>query len=116
MNALITGVTGFAGSFLAEHLLACGDSVLGVSCWGRWPSFIPSQLAASVPLVCWDIATQRVPSAEAQYHIARFAPDCVYHLAAISVPADCGDVEPTPEALATNVHGTARVIQWAAGL
>ena len=31
MNAVITGVTGFTGSYLAEHLLAEGDRVLGCS-------------------------------------------------------------------------------------
>ena len=31
MKALITGITGFAGSHLAEALLAAGDQVLGIS-------------------------------------------------------------------------------------
>ena len=31
MRVLITGVTGFVGGHLAEHLLASGDEVVGLS-------------------------------------------------------------------------------------
>ena len=37
MKALVTGITGFVGGFLAEHLLAAGDEVLGCSTGGGWP-------------------------------------------------------------------------------
>ncbi len=45
-----------------------------------------------------------------------FAPDCVYHLAAISVPSECGGAEPTPRAIAANADGTRRALEWAAPL
>jgi GDP-4-dehydro-6-deoxy-D-mannose reductase len=115
MRALITGVTGFVGSHLAEHLLAAGDEVLGATLRGAWPADAPRQLAGRVPLVAWDLARPDAPAA-AQAQIARFAPDCLYHLAALSVPERCGDAEPTPEALALNVGGTERVLALAAHL
>ena len=37
MRVLITGVTGFVGGHLAEHLMASGDLVVGLSSSGRWP-------------------------------------------------------------------------------
>jgi GDP-4-dehydro-6-deoxy-D-mannose reductase len=37
----------------------------------------------------------------------------IYHLAALSIPADCGCHRPTDEATAVNVEGTARVINLA---
>jgi GDP-4-dehydro-6-deoxy-D-mannose reductase len=48
--------------------------------------------------------------------LADFAPDVIYHLAAISVPRDCGTREPTDAAWAINVHGTHSVLEAAARL
>lgn len=116
MKALITGIGGLAGRHLAEHLLAAGDEVQGVTLSGQWPESqrTSGKLAERVPLVAWDIAQH--PSDEVQGAIRDFAPDCVYHLAAISVPAQCGKQEPTPAARAINIDGTGRVLQLAAGL
>lgn len=33
MRALVTGAAGFVGSTLCEHLIACGDEVVGVDCF-----------------------------------------------------------------------------------
>lgn len=33
MRALVTGAAGFVGSTLSEHLVACGDEVIGVDCF-----------------------------------------------------------------------------------
>ncbi len=54
-RALITGVSGFAGSFLAEHLLQCGDAVLGCSVDGMWEEITPSGLPDQVELLAWDL-------------------------------------------------------------
>lgn len=115
MNSIITGVTGFVGRHLAEHLLACGDRVLGVSRQGAWPADAPAA-GATVPLAAWDISQEDAPPGDAAQRLAVFRPECIYHLAAISVPDDCGQAAPTPLALAANVEGTRRVVDWAASL
>ena len=33
MRALVTGAAGFVGSTLSEHLIACGDEVVGIDCF-----------------------------------------------------------------------------------
>lgn len=115
MNALVTGITGFVGGHLAEHLLAAGDQVVGLSASGEWPQRTPEALIESVPVIRCDLADEdlvqsitRVPRV--------FEPDCIYHLAAISVPGDCGGDEPTPGAIAANVDGTRRILDWASAI
>jgi GDP-4-dehydro-6-deoxy-D-mannose reductase len=114
LKALITGVTGFAGGHLAEHLLAVGDCVCGTSLSADWPLTSPATLAGDVPLVEWDITTEL--SAESFSAITSFVPECIYHLAAISIPGDCGDEQPWPLARAVNVEGTLRAVRLAATL
>ena len=108
MKALITGITGFAGSHLAETLLAAGDEVLGISRQKKWPTTLPAKLASAIPLLQWDISQPVTP--ELQGSIAEWQPDCCYHLAAVSIPADCGTTTPTPTALACNVSGTQHLV------
>lgn len=113
MKALVTGITGFAGGHLAEHLLDCGEVVLGVARQAAWPPQSPARLAG-LPLTRWDIAEPSPAACRAE--VERFAPDCVYHLAAMSVPADCGDAEPTADAWRVNVEGTRHVVELCLGL
>ena len=115
-RALITGVTGFVGGFLAEHLLERGDAVLGCSPRGEWAEASPSELRGRVELLAWDLGSSGGLSGETRRRIEAFAPEAVYHLAAISVPGDCGDVEPTARAMAVNVDGTRRVMELAASI
>lgn len=115
MRAFITGITGFAGGFLAEHLLDCGDDVLGCSRHGVWPNWAGDRLRDGVRVLCWDVGADHSPE-NLQAALAEFKPDCVYHLAALSVPGDCGTTEPTERALETNVRGTERVLELAASL
>jgi GDP-4-dehydro-6-deoxy-D-mannose reductase len=105
---------GFAGSHLAEHLLRCGDEILGSSRSGNWPHDMPADVSAAVEVLRWDV-TQAVPP-NVRRRIQRFQPQCIYHLAAISVPADCGRHDPTATALATNVAGTRSLLELAASL
>lgn len=107
MRAFITGVTGFAGSHLAEHLLKCGDEVLGSSHRGQWTFGVSESVQQAVALFSWDLS-EGVDEATRQI-VAEFRPDVVFHLAAISIPSDCGTNEPTPAALASNVMGTEAV-------
>ncbi len=113
MNAFITGITGFVGTHLAEHLLGCGDAVLGCSRHGRWRADAPTSLYA-LPVLSWDVA---LPGSETLKNaLAAFAPHCIYHLAALSIPRECGASEPTPQAWQANVEGTRRVLELAAAL
>jgi GDP-4-dehydro-6-deoxy-D-mannose reductase len=102
-----------AGSYLAEHLLAQGDEVTGCSRRGEWPGYVP-EFAQRIPLQIWDAATP--PSNELCEFVSRFAPDWIFHLAALSVPADCGWPEPTPLATSVNVGGTEALLRLAASL
>lgn len=115
-RALITGVTGFAGGFLAAHLLDCGDAVLGCSHEGAWPAGSNRGVAERVGLLRWDVARPDGLNADSRRRIEQFQPDVIYHLAALSVQEDCGHDEPTAEAVAVNVEGTRRVVELAAGL
>lgn len=115
MKAIITGISGFVGGHLAEHLLAAGDEVLGISTSGHWPERTPGLLVERVPVLAADLSRDDA-FRTADATLRRFAPDGIYHLAAISVPGDCGGAEPTSRAIAANVDGTRRVLDWATAL
>ena len=115
-RALITGIPGFAGGFLAEHLLDCGDAVIGCSPDGHWEKGSPARVREGVELVAWDLRSEGGIPDEARGQIERFRPDWIFHLAAISVPDDCGSGQPSAEATAVNVDGTRRVMELAASL
>ncbi len=104
MRALITGVAGFAGSHLAEHLLASGDQVIGTTTTNERRA-----TDARLEAIEWDIRSPAPP--ETVGRIQEFAPQWIFHLAAISVPARCGADEPTQEAIQVNVAGTEHVLQ-----
>lgn len=110
MKALITGVTGFIGSHVAEHLLDCGDKVAGV---GRttWHANAPQGLTDRVELLSWDI--QSPAPAQVRDRIEAFNPDVIFHFAGISIPAQCGGDSPTPQAVAVNIGGTGHVLDLA---
>ncbi|HWB01077.1 MAG TPA: NAD-dependent epimerase/dehydratase family protein [Pirellulales bacterium] len=113
VRSFITGITGFAGAFLAEHLLALGHEVAGCSRRGEWSPDVPPAVRA-VPVARWEIGGGDDRAvAEALF---RFAPDWVFHLAAIAVPEDCGIDQPTPHAFAVNVLGTANLLNLVANL
>ena len=111
MRALITGITGFAGQYLAEHLVDCGDEVVGSTYLDPWSRDVAEAVRRNVPLVEWNL-TEPLPAA-ARVQVERLAIDWIFHLAAISVPGDCGGVEPSPLATAVNVDGTRAVLALA---
>lgn len=113
MKAFVTGITGFAGTHLAEHLLASGDVLLGCSRDGRWKAHTPDALR-SLPVLAWDVASEI--SDESRRALAAYKPDCLFHLAAVSVPRECGAEEPTSYAWEANVQGTQAVLRLAASL
>ncbi|MBN2218587.1 MAG: NAD(P)-dependent oxidoreductase [Pirellulales bacterium] len=116
-NGFITGVSGFVGTHLAEYLATEGDAVL--ACDRVAPKPLPGIAAGSssrVDWIPWDLADPEGLKPDARRRVEQFGPDAIYHLAAISIPADCGRGEPTPEAWAVNVEGTRRVVELAASL
>lgn len=112
-RALITGISGFVGGFLAEHLLAVGDAVLGLTPDGRWTDSSPPSLQAQTQPLAWDLGRPQEVSDVVRGEIERFAPNAIYHLAALSVPRHCGADQPTEQAIALNVDGTRRVLELA---
>lgn len=109
MRAFITGVTGFAGSHLGEHLLAQGDVVSGCGQRGKWNASVPARVTTRIPVFAWNLADGVTP--QIRQRVAAFQPDVVYHLAALSVPSDCGAAEPTPLAAAANIDGTQSIVE-----
>ena len=113
MKALISGITGFIGSHVAELLLDNGENVIGVS-HSTWLSTAPAKLKENVSLVSWDITKPADKSVLST--IRRFDPDVVFHFAGISIPYLCGRESPTEQALSVNVTGTNHVLDLACQL
>ncbi len=99
---------------MAEHLLASGDQVMGCCRNGRWRDPETEPLDARVPLLAWDLERDIDPAAREA--VAGFRPDCIFHLAAMAIPKECGDGEPTSRAWQVNVEGTRRIAALAASL
>ena len=76
MRALVTGVAGFAGRYLARHLLDEGDSVVGLVRKGR--RFEDADLSERVSLVDVDL----LDLDETRRAVVDIAPQAIYHLAA----------------------------------
>jgi GDP-4-dehydro-6-deoxy-D-mannose reductase len=83
MRALVTGISGFVGGHLAEHLVAEGDLVVGLSTSGRWPPEL-SALEKTVRIERFDLVEQS--ETDLADLIRRKQPDVIYHLAAQSNP------------------------------
>lgn len=83
MRALISGITGFVGGHLAEHLLEQGDAVVGLSASGRWPDST-AHLAEAVRLETFDLLADSVGSLARM--LTRKRPEAIYHLAAQANP------------------------------
>lgn len=114
MRAFVTGIAGFVGTHLTEHLHASGDQVLGTSLSGTWgddaaTKRLPPSLHG-VSLLPWDIALP-APAAM-QTALQEFAPQAIYHLAAVSKAIDGA----TEYAQQTNIGGTQHVLELAKAL
>jgi GDP-4-dehydro-6-deoxy-D-mannose reductase len=83
MRALVTGVSGFVGGHLAEHLVAQGDLVVGLSASGRWPGEL-AHLGRTVRIEPFDLVAR--DEAELAELVRRKQPEVIYHLAAQSNP------------------------------
>jgi GDP-4-dehydro-6-deoxy-D-mannose reductase len=106
MRALVTGISGFVGGHLAEHLLASGDVVVGLSASGRWPAGL-AHLAREVRIEACDLA--RIEQEAMTELIARKQPEAIYHLAAQANPqASVADPKGT---WALNLGGTLTLLE-----
>ncbi len=77
MRILITGITGFVGGHLTEHLLMePGHTIVGISRHSVWPSNL-SQLDGKAELQATDLND----GAACEQLIRRVCPDWVFHLA-----------------------------------
>lgn len=83
MRALVTGISGFVGGHLAEHLLDSGDEVSGLSVTGVWPLSL-AHLARRVGLSLCNLTEE--PQEALAACLARERPDAIYHLAAQANP------------------------------
>jgi len=110
-RALITGIAGFVGLHLAEHLLTSGDVVCGFDLSDQWPDHAPSIVREDAAIFPWKLGSEDRPSSESLRQLEAFAPTIVYHLAAVSVPNICQSDPETAERV--NVEGTRAVLRFA---
>ena len=97
MRVLITGVTGFTGSHLAEYALAQGAEVFGVSLDKNFPPGVTGHQG--------DLTQPGV----AETLVTDVRPDRVFHLAAL-VPGSAVQIAPD-RLFIVNVLGTLRVLE-----
>ena len=83
MRALLTGISGFVGGHLTEHLVVEGDLVVGISASGRWPAEL-AHLGRHARIEPFDIVEEG--EAKLADLIRRKQPEVIYHLAAQSNP------------------------------
>lgn len=104
MRALITGIGGFAGSHLAEHLLAEAWQVCGTMLPAK-DRPLPGDLARACTLIPCDIT---VPGSIGQV-LSDTAPEIIFHLAAQSSVAASWDA--LEETFQVNVMGTLGLLE-----
>lgn len=106
MRALITGVTGFVGGHLVEHLADSGDQIIGLSSRGRWPEGLV-HLERLARLERLDL----VEATESDFAdlIRRKQPEAIYHLAAQANPSR--SVSDPRGTWALNLGGTLNLLE-----
>jgi GDP-4-dehydro-6-deoxy-D-mannose reductase len=107
-RVLITGITGFAGSHLAERLVERGDEVHGIV---NEPPPFPTLSRVSAQVTTYDADVLDAHAIRAV--IERTRPHVVFHLAGQAVPT-LASADPLA-AIRVNVLGTANVVAAARG-
>jgi GDP-4-dehydro-6-deoxy-D-mannose reductase len=106
MRVLVTGISGFVGGHLAEHLINSGDLVVGLSTAGQWPPAL-EPLGRSVRIERCDLT--EIPESDLADLLARKQPEVIYHLAAQANPqASVSDPRGT---WASNLGGTLNLLE-----
>lgn len=104
MKALITGITGFVGSHLAEHLLSQGVQVFGAARWRSDRENI-AHLENKIKLVECDIND----ASSVKQMLSEVKPDRIYHLAGQSSVA--ASWNSPSETINTNVAGQINILE-----
>jgi GDP-4-dehydro-6-deoxy-D-mannose reductase len=106
MRALVTGVSGFVGGHLCEHLIAEGDQVVGISASGAWPPDL-AHLGQGVRIERLDLV--EAGEDELADLVRRKQPEVIYHLAAQSNPQQ--SVSDPRGTWALNLGGTLNLLE-----
>ncbi len=109
MRVLITGITGFVGSYMAEHALACGAEVYGSSRWRSKTENI-DRLRGKITLIESDL--RDLSSVRALLETSN--PDYVIHLAAQSFVG--ASWQAPAETLSTNIISQVNLLEAIRGL
>jgi GDP-4-dehydro-6-deoxy-D-mannose reductase len=109
MRVLITGITGFVGSYMAEHALACGAEVYGSSRWRSKTENI-DRLRGKITLIESDL--RDLSSVRALLETSN--PDYVVHLAAQSFVG--ASWQAPAETLSTNIISQVNLLEAIRGL
>ena len=105
-RAFVTGIAGFAGSYLAEELLASGFDVSGALCPGESTRNVQG-IKTALKLFTLDILNEK----KCQELIDRLKPDYIFHLAAIASVGRSFRME--KETLRVNLEGTINILDAA---
>jgi GDP-4-dehydro-6-deoxy-D-mannose reductase len=108
-RAFITGIAGFAGSFLAEELLASGFEVSGALYPGESSRNVHG-IKKTLKLFTLDILNEK----KCQELIDRLSPDYIFHLAAMASVGRSFRME--KETLRVNLEGTVNLLEAAGDL
>ena len=108
-RAFITGVAGFAGSYLAEELLGSGFEVSG-ALYPRESTRNLHGIKSSLKLFTLDILNEQ----KTKDLIDRLKPDYIFHLAAIASVGKSFRME--KETLRVNLEGTVNLLEAAGNL
>ena len=108
-RALITGIAGFAGSYLAEELLASGFDVSG-TLYPRECTHNLKEIKASLRLVTLDILNEK----KCHELIERLQPDYIFHLAALASVGKSFQLE--KDTFRVNFEGTVNLLEAARNL
>jgi GDP-4-dehydro-6-deoxy-D-mannose reductase len=106
VRALVTGVSGFVGGHLCEHLMTAGDLVVGISASGRWPADL-AHLNQSVRIERCDLTD--IDESDLAELLRRKQPEVIYHLAAQSNPH--GSLSDPRGTWALNLGGTLNLLE-----
>ena len=105
-HALVTGIAGFAGSYLAEELLASGFVVSGALYPGESTHNIKG-IKSTLRLVTLDILNEK----KCHNLVAKLRPDYIFHLAALASVGKSFQLE--KDTFRVNFEGTVNLLEAA---